>query len=193
MDPTRFDDLLRSFASVSARRAVLGALSAAVLGLGVGHPHGAASAKKDKKSKKKPLKLNAFGCVNVDGACQGKDANCCSGICDGEKPKKGKKDKSKCLAHDTGTGCFAGQINTFCGGTTVACTTSTGSPAGVCDTTTGNAPYCTDSGECFPCKKDKDCVPICGAGAACAKCPTGCASAGGTVCVSPTPGACVLP
>jgi hypothetical protein len=192
MDPTRFDDLLRMLARASARRAVLGGLSATVLGLGAGRLPNVASAKK-KKSKKKPLKLNSYGCVNVDGACQGKDANCCSGICDGEKPKKGKKDKSKCLAHDTGTGCHAGEQVPFCGGSTsIACTTSTGGN-GLCDTTTGNAPFCTDDGECFPCKKDSDCVPICGARSACAKCATGCASTGGTVCVSPTLGSCVLP
>ena len=49
----------------------------------------------EKKKNKKP-KNNAFGCLNVGQACNGKNDKCCSGICDGKKPKKGKKDKSKC-------------------------------------------------------------------------------------------------
>ena len=145
-----------------------------------GLPDGAAA-----KKRKKKLKRNEFGCVSVGGKCRGRDKNCCSGICREEKPKKGKKDKSRCVAHDA-QGCEAGQIEGFCGGTNVSCTTSNGN-SGNCNTTTGNAGYCADSGDCSagPCKKDADCIPNFGAGAACVLCDdalcvggTGCASLG---------------
>jgi hypothetical protein len=184
VDATRFDNLTRALDRRLARRAVLagtGGLAALLTRAGLD----GAAAKKG-KNKKKPLKLNEYGCVNVGGRCRGKDSVCCSGICEGKRPKKVKRDKSRCVAHNTG-GCPAGQRVPFCGGTTlVHCTITSGvgTFSGVCDTTTGNAPYCTGDGECFPCKKDTDCVPVCGEGAACAKCPTGCAATGGTVCVS---------
>jgi hypothetical protein len=129
--------------------------------------------------KKKKLKFNEFGCVNVGGKCRGKDANCCSNICQGEKPKQGKKDKSRCVAHDE-QGCQAGQIEDFCGGADVPCTTSAPEP-GLCNTTTGNAGYCADFGVCFPCQKDLDCQNQSqfGPGSACVLCAP---CAGGTGC-----------
>jgi hypothetical protein len=134
------------------------------------------------KKKKKKLQFNQFGCVNVGGKCRGNSANCCSGICEGKKPKKGKKDTSRCVAHGQST-CFAGQNEPFCGGTgEVACLTSAGE-TGECTTTTGNAGYCVRSGRCLACKKDEDCQnnPDFGAGAACTVC-TGCTETGGTAC-----------
>jgi hypothetical protein len=121
--------------------------------------------------RRKKLKRNEFGCVNVGDACRGKDKNCCSGICRGKKPKRGEKDKSRCVGHDA-QGCQAGQIEQFCGGTDVVCTTSTGDTAGFCDTTTGNAGYCSGEGMCIPggCSKDADCIPVFGKGAACVLC-----------------------
>lgn len=191
MDPTRFDDFLRLLTGEPSRRAVLRGLTTVVgLGLGAGRPPSMVWA--EKKKKKKSLKLNEFDCVNVGGKCQGKDHVCCSGMCDGEKPKKGKPDRSRCIAHDTGTGCVAGQQVGFCGGTSAFCTTSLGG-SGLCDTTTGKAPYCTGDGECFACQRDPDCVPICGQRAACVRCATGCAATGGTVCVGPAGGICDPP
>jgi hypothetical protein len=117
------------------------------------------------QAKQKPsLKRNEFGCVNVGGKCRGEDRTCCSGYCQGKKPKKGKKDKSRCVAHDTGD----------CTGTdrvcpSGLCTTSIGH-AGGCMTTTGNAPYCADTVTSIPCRKDADCVPSCGPLAACYVC-----------------------
>jgi hypothetical protein len=111
-------------------------------------------------------------------ACRGKDGNCCSGICQGKNPKRGKKDKSRCVAHDSST-CQAGDNGEICGGLeNVSCTTSTGDP-GLCHTTTGNAGYCPSFLQCAVCQRDSDCEEIFGAGAACLLC-GGCAE--GTIC-----------
>ena len=96
------------------------------------------AAAKRKQRKRKPLQRNEFGCVPVGKACQGKDEVCCSGICNGKKPRKGKKDTSRCVAHDSAD-CTASQRSGICGGTDVPCTTSQGG-AGRCQTTTGTPP-----------------------------------------------------
>jgi hypothetical protein len=143
----------------------------------------AAEAKKKKKKKKKAasLKLNRFGCVNVGGRCQGKDSNCCSGICDGEKPKKGEKDESRCKAHGQST-CESGDNEVFCGAPDdIECTTSEGE-TGFCNTTTGKAGYCNFSSLCASCKTDKDCEDEgFGDGAACVVCAE-CEDTDGTAC-----------
>jgi hypothetical protein len=141
------------------------------------------------KKRKPKLKRNQFGCVDVGGKCRGKDSNCCSGICDGAKPKKGQKDKSRCRAHDTGTlvgaarGCSAADDSCGPAGNT-ACTTSLAED-GFCHKTTGNAGYCALDAECFDCTTDEECVPICGEGAACILCPppgSTCVATGGRQC-----------
>jgi hypothetical protein len=88
--------------------------------------------------------------------------------------------------------CQAGQNLPGCGGPQhVACTTSTGDN-GACRTTTGNAGYCSGDSWCYPCRKDADCRPFCGADAACVVCSNvGCPS--GTQCVGPTDDGCVVP
>ena len=181
MDAARFDASTRSLTGRIPRRRVFSGLTAAL-----GFSLTVSSERADAKRRKK-LKRSEFGCVNVGGKCRGKDRNCCSGVCTGKKPKRGDKDKSRCVAHDA-QGCEAGQIENFCGGTNVSCTTSSGDTGGNCDTTTGNAGYCSGQGTCEvdpPCKKDADCVPIFGAGAACVLCDnslcpagTGCAGLG---------------
>ncbi len=154
MDADRFDALTRSLTEHTPRRRLIAGLIVAPGLLAAGASNGAAA-----KNRKKKLKRNEFGCVNVGGKCRGRDKNCCSGICRGKKPEKGEKDNSRCVAHDA-QGCQAGQIEGFCGGTNVNCTTSNGN-SGKCNTTTGNAGYCADSGDCSagPCKKDADCIP----------------------------------
>jgi hypothetical protein len=171
MDTDRFDSLTRTFATVLSRRAIAGALGLGALAL----PDLAGAKKKRKNQSKKKVKFNDFGCVNVGGFCK-KAGQCCSGIC------KGKKGKKKCKAHD-GSTCVAGQTIVACGGALVVCTTS-GGGFGSCLTTTGNAPYCSVSFDCFPCKKDIDCEPICGQGAACLACGEVCAAVGGTMCAA---------
>jgi hypothetical protein len=185
MDGIRFDRLTRSLVTGVTRRHVLSRLGMAALGLGL-LPSPEAVAKKKKKKK---LKLNQFGCVNVGGKCRGKDKNCCSGVCQGKKPKNGKRDKSRCVAHDEST-CEPGQTGTVCDGAADVPCAPTSGPVGVCFTTTGNAGYCSASGTCSPCQKDADCIGVCGEGAACVPCASECDFLGGTACVGASPGAC---
>lgn len=168
MDAPRFDLLTRLLFTKRSRRQVLAALALGVLGL---------SALPD-ESPAGP------GCRNVGRKCK-KAKQCCSGIC------KGKKGEKRCRAHDTG-GCQAGAQETGCGGTDTGCTTSTGH-LGVCDTTTGNAGYCTFGFECVACHKDADCRELCGPAAACIRCLPECPGTGGTACVGPSAGDCVVP
>jgi hypothetical protein len=179
MDDTRFDALTRSFAAGVSRRTILGGVLATV-GLGALSPTVDAARKKKKKKK---LQLNAFGCVDVGKPCRGKDSKCCSDICQGKKPKKGKKDRSECVGHDEST-CLRGQHLAECGGVAnVDCLTSAGLP-GRCSTTTGNAGYCLTDGDCFPCKRDADCQAVAGPRAACIPCAAECVATGGTACVN---------
>jgi hypothetical protein len=187
MDTERFDGLTRIVAQGISRRGLVAALGV----LGIALP-GMVEAKRKRKRKKK-LKKNAFDCVNVGGKCRGKNANCCSGICEGMQPKKGKKDKSRCVGHDEST-CQPGQIVIECSGAaSVECITSTGSE-GACSTTTGNAAYCLYGGDCFPCSRDSDCEAVCGPGAACIVCARLCEEeTGGTACVGLSEESCTFP
>lgn len=158
MDANRFDAIVRALSAVFSRRGAI-ATGAATLAAVTG----AGAAKKRKKPQ-----LNAFGCVDVGGLCFGKGGLCCSGICAGKKPKKGKKDKRRCAAHDAST-CLAG--DDACNVAIVACTTANGNPGGECLRTTGAASYCTAAEiSCRQCTRDDDCVAACGAGAACVLC-----------------------
>lgn len=177
MDPRRFDGLVRALPS-GTRRGLLAALAGGVLASPI-----AAGTKAKKRKKKARLRRNAFGCVDVGNACLGNNANCCSGVCAGKKPKKGKRDTSRCVAHDEST-CLAGQTLEICGGAAnIGCTTTLGAP-GQCVTTTGKAPFCfAGGGACFRCSKDTDCIPLCGQAAACVVCSGECAQTGGATCV----------
>jgi hypothetical protein len=156
MNIERLDSLTRAISTRLSRRTL-----ASVLGLGALTIRNLTEAKKRKK--KKHIKRNAFGCVNVGGFCKNAD-QCCSGIC------AGKKGKKKCRPHDGGSGCQAGQSE-GCAGDPSNCVTSTGD-TGVCDTTTGNAGYCGHGFVCTACSKDVDCQERCGqAAVACIKCP----------------------
>lgn len=170
MDASRFDYLTRSLTDMPSRRGLLRGLSAAALGLAaIRIPDGVGA----KKKRKKKVVRNAFGCVDVGGKCRGKDANCCSGICQGKKPKQGKKDTSTCVAHNEGE-CQAGQDS--CLETDVLC-----GEFGDCFSTTGKAGFCGADADCVVCQKDADCEPIKGQGAACVVCAV-CAGTG-TACV----------
>ena len=188
MHPIPFDVLTVSLGQGSTRRRLAQLLGRAVLGTSSRRllPDGLASlvlasavlpetATAKKRGKK--LKFNAFGCVNVGGKCHGQDAACCSGICQGKKPKKGKRDKRRCVAHDTGD-CAPGQGT--CKGP-ISCTTSTGDN-GFCYATTGNAGFCGLSGPCSGCRRDTDCHELWGPSAACLVC-AGCPH--GTFCGNP--------
>lgn len=182
MEIVNFDALTRRFSRLLTRRRLAGALGLAAVGL----PGLADAKKKHRKLRRKRKKheqrvaFNEFGCVNLGHFCQN-DEQCCSGICEGRKGKK------RCRAHGEST-CQAGQQLMFCGvdSVDVPCVTSTGEP-GFCDTTTGQAPYCTRKGACMPCRKDADCIELCGQQAACVVC-SGCVEANGaqTSCVGPS-------
>jgi hypothetical protein len=164
VDANRFDDLTRLLCEGSSRRRALRHLAMASLGglamFGVGDHGGQA------RRRKRKVKLNKFGCIDVGGKCYGKDARCCSGICEGS----GKQ--SRCRAHHQGT-CTADDSScpeqVPCGS------------GGECYRTTGKAGFCAQEGlcDCAPCAKDKDCEAQFGEGAAC------------IVCISNTENTCV--
>ncbi|MGH2615622.1 MAG: hypothetical protein ACRDJC_10315 [Thermomicrobiales bacterium] len=111
MDASRFDRFTRALITSPARRDILQGFVAAALGLASIPLVGTVRAKK----RKKKLILNEFGCVDVGGKCRGRADVCCSGICQGKRPKKGKRDKRRCVAHDT-DGCQVGQNACGAGG-----------------------------------------------------------------------------
>jgi hypothetical protein len=172
MATRRIDQFARSLADGFSRRVLVG-FPVLALGLTAIANERAARAKKRHKRKKK-IRRNNFGCVNVGRFCKN-EAQCCSGICSG---KKGKK---KCRAHDTG-GCTAEQ-DTCVDPAGSTCTTSTGYAGGKCTRTTGNASFCTNVlFACIECTKDSDCQQYCGPSAACVVCPDQCAGFSTTIC-----------
>ena len=174
MDASRFDRLTRSVATPASRRSVLAALGVAITAL----PPTVGA----KKRRRRKVKRNEFGCVDVGGFCKN-GGQCCSGICAGNKGKR------KCRAHDAGT-CQPGARSESCdatGGGDVPCTTSLGFTGGFCETTTGGAGYCAIAGDCFPCTKDEECQGFCGTRAACIVCPD-CTGDVQTACVNPESG-----
>jgi hypothetical protein len=192
MDGSRFDGLVRSLPK-SRRSLFGGALTVATLRLGVAD---AGARKKGKKKPKKP-RPNAYGCLNLGAACNGDSDRCCSGICEGTKPKKGKKDTSRCVAHDIGI-CTPGsnactlEVVGACNSGNVDC---------YCLRTTGKATFCGATGDvgdmdllCRDCRRDTDCQGEFGPGAACVDfgagiCSSLCPSTGGNACVPPCPDA----
>ena len=173
MNQNRTAVVTRSLTRVPTRRDVVRGLVGAGFGLGAARLPGVVAAKR----KRRRIRRNAFGCVDVGGYCKG-DEHCCSGNC------AGKPGQKRCRAHDTG-GCQAGLQDTTCAteanpGTDVPCTTSAGN-AGFCNTTTGNAGFCAYSGGTYPCAKDAECQEIYGPRAACIRCDT---ETGGTTCAN---------
>jgi len=188
MDGHHFDELLHAL-TASRRSLFSGGLTVAAGWLG-----GAAVTARKKRKKKTKLKRNAFGCVDVGQACRGNSGNCCSGLCEGKKPKQGKKDKSRCVDHNAG----------ICGAESDLCTSGVAHfchPSNancVCMLTTGNAGFCGDftsemgqEVQCRVCRTDPDCQDEFGPGAACLSlggisiCAESCAATGGTACAPP--------
>jgi hypothetical protein len=167
--------LTRVFSYVVSRRGMVGATGLATLALPV-----LTEAKKMHRHKKKSVKRNEFGCVNVGSHCKSSD-QCCSGIC------QGKQGKKTCQAHHTG-GC-SGELHA-CAGDLVPCVTAT-DENGVCARTTGNAGYCLvlASNFCAACTRDSDCQARCGPQAACIVCESEC-EPNGTGCVGPSGVSC---
>jgi hypothetical protein len=182
MDGERFDDVARSLATAAPRRVALAALAGSalmVLMSGFGRARAVAKRRKG-KGKRKNIKRNPFGCVDVGKACAGKDSNCCSGICEGKKPKRGKRDKSRCADHNTG-GCRPEEDN--CAGVLMGCGEF---GSGICYRTTGKGRFCAAAAFCGECAKDDDCDAVTGPGSACGFCPGGgCAPGSDTICLRP--------
>jgi hypothetical protein len=155
MGATRFDDLLRSLINRASRREVLAGVAGAAFGLEATRLDLVAKTKKRKK-----LKLNQFGCVNVGDPCRGKDSNCCSGICDGGKPRRGKKDRSRCVGHNVGI-CTRGQDACAQGPAQATQCGLTGSTC-FCRRTTGGAGFCSRpvADLCHDCRTDDDCEEL---------------------------------
>jgi hypothetical protein len=171
MDSSRFDAWTRRRFGLA-----VGGFAAALLGLTPGTDTDA----KKKRKRKKP-QLNAFGCLDIGKACGGNGSKCCSGICQGKKAKKGKQDKSRCVAHNTG-GCSTGL--SACAGVEAPC----GEAGGVCFQTTGKGAFCSvaTAGSCQICRTDADCAALgFGAGSACLVCEALCGDTGGTACSPP--------
>lgn len=183
MNGETFDGLTRTLNAVPTRRGFLRSVVSILLMTEAAISASSDVAARHKKHKKhkhkhkhdKKPKKNDFGCLDVGQACSGKDDQCCSGICEGKKPKKGEKDKSKCVAHNTS---FCQPGIDACLGIELECT------GGFCFQTTGKAPFCAGgTGVCTDCQKDTDCQELgFGAGSACVFCPIVCPETGGTVC-----------
>jgi hypothetical protein len=187
MDQHHLSPLTRALISVPSRRDVLRGLAGVGFGLGVYRLPEGTEAKK--KGKKKPKK-NAFNCLAVGQKCAGRDGKCCSGICQGKRPKKGKQDKSKCVAHNAGI-CIA-EADSCTAGVEVPCNPT--NPSCFCTLTTGNAGFCAafsggPAGHCRVCRKDTDCEAEFGEGAAClvlgGVCTPLCLATGRTACAPP--------
>lgn len=199
----------RSIASVPSRRDLLRALAggslAAAAGWRLSSREVAASdrhqnqkrrsnRKKNQQRTKTPLPVNRFGCLDIGQPCHGDNANCCSGICQGGRPKKGRPDRSTCVAHHA-NGCTP-EMDICTAGAKDPCNPN--NESAFCTLTTGNAGYCADlplttamatSGDCRTCSRDTDCQAEFGPGSACVvlggTCAGACDATGGTACVQP--------
>ena len=190
MGTHRFEMIVRMLSSRTTRRGTVAALGR---GLFMSTPWVVALSdarakkhrrKKKQKNKQPPLPVNLFGCLNVGQSCRGDSANCCSGICQGGKPKRGKPDTSVCVAHNDG-GCTPERnACTAADPKVTACGLS-----GTCTITTGQASFCASTSgvsaerNCVVCNKDSDCEALgFGPGSACALVvgAPNCEDAGGT-------------
>lgn len=162
MDDSTFARLTLRLSQLVSRRGTVMGLGVSGLAVAQGWVSLDVAARKKrrrKKKRKRKIERNDFGCVAVGGFCQ-QSEHCCSGICVGNKGKK------TCRAHDAST-C---QGQNFCLSDIEPCTT-TDRGDGQCAITTGDASYCMTDAYCYACATDADCLPVCGAGAACIVCP----------------------
>ena len=164
MDPTRFDDLVRSLNYPASRRRTLGVLLGSTLaGLGLG-----ADAAKRKHRQHREASTDA--CKSDGKACT-KDSQCCNNSCVGATGKS--------VAHSGGT-CrpACSDANVSCAGDSECCSNvCAGSSIGCC-------PVCP--GGCFCTLPDGSlqqvCIALEGSGQACSgqTCPPGEVCVGGT-------------
>lgn len=190
MDQQGFRALTRTVIEAPSRRDVLRGLTGVGLGLGMLHAPAAGDAKKKRKRKKRNPKVtpNQYGCIDVGQPCRGDSNNCCSGICEGVAPRKGKPDRSRCVAHNTSICTPA--LNICTSGSESICNGSNVNTH--CTLTTGNAGFCADFTKgavthCRVCTRDTDCQAEFGADVACVVfagiCESYCPGTGGTACM----------
>jgi hypothetical protein len=197
VDQKRFDAVTRTLTSLPSRRDVLRGIAAVGIGVSGLRTSDAAEAKKKSKHKKRKGKkkkkttpqpvVNQFGCLDVGQPCKGDSTLCCSGVCEGKKPKKGEKDERTCAAHNAGF-CTAEVDSCTVGGNT-SCR-----PNCFCTQTTGHAGFCgrfssIGTPDCRVCTRDTDCQAEFGLGAACivlgGACAEICPTTGQTACMIP--------
>jgi hypothetical protein len=207
VDHDRFDGITRALGAAATRRGLSRALAGGGLGVLVGSAFGALrltgavaarnkTRKKGKKRKRKPssrLVVNQYGCVEVGQPCKGDSTLCCSGICQGAAPKKGKPDTSRCIAHGTGSCTQEGEG--FCTATNPGALRCNNSINCACIETTAGSNFCYEGRAdqaakmCVQCRKDADCDALgFPPGSACAPVGTGnCAGlcATGMACLIP--------
>ena len=192
MDQHHVHAMTRILGHLPSRRDVLRAVAGTGLGLGTlgALDHAQAGKKRRKKKKTRPLVLNQYGCVDVGQACRGDNSRCCSGVCDGAAPRKGKPDQSRCVPHNAGV--CTRETNSCEVGVEVSCGPKP--QVNVCTVTTGNAAFCADisagtTTHCRVCRKDTDCQGEFGAGSACVvlggACTPLCVATGRTACLPP--------
>ena len=172
MNQTQFDAVSRTMSRLPSRRDLLRGLAGAGFGLSalVGSRFGErdvdAKKKKRRKKKQKTLRpvLNQFGCLDVGQPCKGDNTRCCSGICQGTAPKKGKPDTRRCAAHGTGT-CKQG-IEGICTNSDLLQVTCNNRSDCGCIRTTAGSNYCAElfggpgTSQCQPCQRDADCIAL---------------------------------
>jgi hypothetical protein len=182
-------DVLRGFASAGLGLAIIRWQDAAEAKKGHHKKHKGNKGKRNPKQETPEPVFNRFGCLSVGQPCGGDSSLCCSSICEGPAPKKGKRDTRVCAAHGQGT-CdqAAPGICTATDPAQALCNASTGE----CLATTAGSIFCGDvSGlsDCADCRTDADCEALgFPAGSACAV-------VTGVNCVGVCPGglACVAP
>lgn len=177
MDAGHFDHLTLAQSSRVSRRAAIqiGALAISIAGIQPAPTAQANDKRRRRRRRNRQPELpvveptpNAYGCLSVGQPCGGHHELCCSEVCEGPLPQKGKPDARVCAAHNTGD-CVAAQDSCLVE-KNVPCLSN-----GVCTQTTGEANFCARLavGECMACKTDADCT-LWGPGAACIVCPYAC-------------------
>ena len=194
VDQTQCKLLTQSMTRFPSRRDVVRGLAGTGLGLGtltmLGFAEATNTRRKKHKGKKKSRSLvfNRFGCVDAGQPCRGDGNNCCSGICEGVAPRKGKPDQSRCVPHNAGV-CTL-ETNPCDIGVEVPCDPN--NRLSSCTVTTGNAAFCADisagtTTHCRVCSRDTDCQGEFGAAAACVvlggECTPLCVATGRTACL----------
>ena len=182
MDGSQFDVLTKSLGS---RRSVLATLTLLLTGAS-----NAAARKKKRKCPPGTVKKKKGKGKKKKTYCRKIPEDVCQPNCAG---------KALCALDGCGGRCPCcppGSHSMACGGTNVNCTTSSGSPNGVCNTKKSGVGYCADgmtfdTDNCKPCTLDTDCQQYCGPQAVCIQCASDCtAASGGTACVGPDSDSC---